>query len=71
MKEFPPLLDGGFVRRDHFRALLGNPSVATFYEWIAQGILPKPKKCGPRMSMWAVAEVKDTLAKINAGVPHE
>lgn len=70
---YPPLssIEGGFIRREHFRALLGNPSVATFYEWIQQGILPQPKKCGPRMSMWAVADVQSTLKKINAGQAQE
>lgn len=75
--EYPSLdaISDGFIRREHFRQLLGGPSVATFYEWMAQGIIPKPRKCGPRMVMWPVPEVKATLEKINAGqsmeVSHE
>lgn len=67
--KYPPLesIPDGFIRREHFRALLGNPSVATFYEWISTGIIPKPRKCGKRMVMWPVAEVQATLGKIRNG----
>ena len=67
--KYPPLetIKDGFIRREHFRALLGNPSVATFYVWIASGIIPKPVKCGPRMVLWPAAQVKETLEKIRNG----
>lgn len=69
MSKYPSLesIPDGFIRREHFRMLLGNPSIATFYEWINQGILPKPVKCGPRMIMWPTTQVKETLEKIRNG----
>ena len=67
--KFPPLetVQDGFIRREHFRMLLGNPSVATFYQWIQEGIIPKPVKCGPRMIMWPAPQVIETLEKIRNG----
>lgn len=68
-KIYPPLntIEDGFIRREHFRSLLGSPSVATFYEWMSRGLIPRPVKCGPRTIMWPVEQVKETLNKIKTG----
>lgn len=34
---------------------------STLWEWIAKGIFPKPRKIGPRVSVWDAQEVFDFI----------
>jgi prophage regulatory protein len=38
-------------------ARIGNPSPASLYRWMKNGLFPRPRKTGPRRVAWDEAEV--------------
>jgi predicted DNA-binding transcriptional regulator AlpA len=60
IEEFDKLPDSAFVRVDTVSALR-NCSNATTWRHVQQGLLPAPKKIGPRITGWNVGELRKCL----------
>lgn len=56
---------GGLLSAEEFAAELGV-SRRTVHRYVADGILPKPRKLGPRLSRWTREEVEAAKAKLAA-----
>lgn len=51
-----------FGNRDLFIAILSNPSEETFDRFIAEGVIPKPKKMRGSEALWLEDDMNDVLA---------
>jgi len=60
----------GFVRRPTVLAIFGMTK-STLFRWIHDGRFPAPKKLGPAVSGWDVAELRAHMERIRNGVWHE
>lgn len=65
LESFDRLPNSAHVRLPVVAALFGC-SPATIWRRVAEGRLPKPKRFGPRMSAWSVAELRAALASMEA-----
>ncbi|MBE6440714.1 MAG: AlpA family phage regulatory protein [Desulfovibrio desulfuricans] len=57
----------GFVRPDQVAHAFGV-SRATIYNYIKEGIIPRPEKAGPRITRWPVAVIRECLARHGGSV---
>jgi predicted DNA-binding transcriptional regulator AlpA len=62
----PTLPDTGFVRLRTILSILPI-SRSTFYGWVADGRVSKPRKIGARISLWPASEIRELLASIEGG----
>lgn len=58
---FDALPDSGFVRLSEL-VIIFSCSKATIWRWVKASRFPPPKKLGPRITVWNVAEVRKVLA---------
>jgi predicted DNA-binding transcriptional regulator AlpA len=61
LEGFDKLPDSAFVRVETVSALR-NCSNATTWRHAQQGLIPAPKKIGPRITAWNVGELRRALA---------
>lgn len=59
--DFDALPDSAFVRLPNLLVLFAC-SRATIWRWVKNGLLPAPKKVGPRVTAWSVAELRQVLS---------
>ncbi|MBV5349929.1 AlpA family phage regulatory protein, partial [bacterium] len=52
--------DSGYAR-DHVVAAWYCCSRATIWRWAKEGVIPSPKKLGPRVTAWNVGEIRAAL----------
>lgn len=60
LENFDELPDAAFVRLPTVSALRGC-SNATTWRHVQQGLIPSPKKIGPRITGWNVVELRRAL----------
>lgn len=53
--------DSALVDIAALKAITGK-SRATLYRWIAQGILPQPRKLGRTQNVWTVGDIRRALS---------
>ena len=67
---FDVLPGSAFVRISVLVAILGC-SKATIWRWVKASKFPSPKKLGPRITVWNVAEIRKVLAACMSGGNHD
>ncbi len=53
-----------YMRAKQAAAYLGLP-ISSFYNFVAQGILPAPIKIGSKISVFSVSAIEDALKALN------
>ena len=61
LKNFDSLPDSAHVRQPVVEALFAC-SPATVWRRVKTGIIPSPRKLGPRVTAWNVGELRDALS---------
>lgn len=61
--QFDQLSDGSFVREPVVRAYY-SCSHSTLWRWVKAGLIPPPKKIGPKNSVWNVGELRESSRRI-------
>ena len=67
---FDALPDSGFVRLSEL-VIIFSCSKATIWRWVKASRFPPPKKLGPRITVWNVAEIRKVLAACMNGGNHD
>lgn len=65
---FDALPDDAHIRLAVMLFLFGC-SRATFYRYIKKGLIPQPRRFGPRMSVWKVGDARVALKKLRDAEP--
>ncbi|MGQ0526708.1 MAG: helix-turn-helix transcriptional regulator [Alphaproteobacteria bacterium] len=65
LNNFDNLPDSAHVRQPVVEALYAC-SGATLWRRVKQGLIPSPKKLGPRISGWNVGELRADLARLGS-----
>ena len=66
---FDQLPDDAFVRESQLVKKPGNPtpiiptSASTVWRWVKAGTFPAPRKLGPKVTGWLVADIRAWLAE--------
>lgn len=63
VEEYCKLPIDGFIRLNEVLAILGLKKT-TFQKGIREGVIPKPYKFGPRISLWSIEEIRSVVDKI-------
>ena len=62
-REFGPLPEIGFLRRQQVQHMLGITKT-TLYANIKKGLIPAPKKLTSRTSVWSVNEIRELIERV-------
>jgi predicted DNA-binding transcriptional regulator AlpA len=65
--DFDTMSNSGFVRLPTLLSLFAC-SRSTIWRWVKAGKIPAPKKLGPRVTAWNVAEIRQVISDHMSGV---
>lgn len=65
--DFDTMSNSGFVRLPTLLGLF-SCSRSTIWRWVKAGKIPAPKKLGPRVTAWNVAEIRQVISDHMSGV---
>jgi len=63
LSQFDQLPDAAFVREPVVRAFF-SCSHSTLWRWVKSGLIPQPKKIGPKNTVWNVGELRESSRRI-------
>ncbi len=65
-RQFPPLPAEGFACREAVCGAFGGIGVSTLYQWMADGLVPRPVQLGPGRVGWPVGQIRERIEQLKS-----